>query len=171
MRNLILTLLSFCICVGCIENGENSIKLLPKGYTGPVLIVFNQPNGEPKEYEDGKRLYRIPKDGILKTKFEPDYGIHNHQFFYEDSLGHREIIPFVIVQDKELLSKIEDKSKIHAFAEQARSEVKGYDPEFGKYTISPTREFFIGNLLDIEKSYREVRQFSLENLKQFRIYE
>ncbi|QMU65411.1 MAG: hypothetical protein GKR88_14710 [Flavobacteriaceae bacterium] len=56
------------------RKAEDIIRLIPEGYIGPVLVVFDQKNGEPKEYEDGKRVYRIPKSGVLKTQFGSNYG-------------------------------------------------------------------------------------------------
>ncbi|MCX2679362.1 hypothetical protein OOZ15_05350 [Galbibacter sp. EGI 63066] len=171
MRNLILTLILGCIFLSCAEEGEDSIRLIPKGYEGPVLIVFNQSKGEPKEYEDGKRVYRIPENGILETQFEPNYGIQKHQFFYVDSLGNREEIPFVIVQEQDSLLKVKDRTKVYAFGESAPGKGTGFEPNEGKFTLPHSREFYIGNLLDIEKSYQSKMKFSRDHIKKFRIFE
>jgi hypothetical protein len=58
------------------EKGEDEIYLVPEGYQGAVFIVFNQHDGVNKKYEKGKRVYEIPSNGILKTKFELNKGWH-----------------------------------------------------------------------------------------------
>jgi hypothetical protein len=60
--------------------------VLPKGYTGWVLIIFNQPNGQRTKYENGKRVYEIPEDGILRTQFAPNRDWHlPNKFFYTEN--------------------------------------------------------------------------------------
>ncbi len=169
MKKIIGILILVSAFISCAQQAEDSIRLIPDDYIGPVLIIFDQEDGEPEEYEDGKRLYRIPKDGVLKTQFGTNFGIQHHQFFYVDSNGSRTKIQFVFDQNKDSLSKIEDKSKIYAFAERAPSGGSGFDSEIGNFKIPPTREFFIGNLLNIEKSYRERNKFSDDQLKFLRL--
>ncbi len=48
--------------------------ILPKGFIGQVHIYFNQSNGKEIEYNGKSRIYRIPKSGILKTKFISNSG-------------------------------------------------------------------------------------------------
>jgi len=171
MRNGILILILGCLFFSCVEDGEDSIRLIPKGYEGPVLIVFNQSKGKPKEYENGKRVYRISENGILETPFEPNYGIQKHQYFYIDKEGNREQIPFIIVEEQDSLSKVKDRTKVYAFGESAYGKGIGFEPDKGNFTLPDSREFYIGNLLDIEKSYNNKMKFSRENIEKYRIYE
>ena len=64
------------------SKGEDEIHLIPEGYTGSVFIIFNQPDGQEKLYEDGKRVYKIPSDGILKTQFSPNEGLGYVDYYY-----------------------------------------------------------------------------------------
>ncbi len=61
--------------------------ILPYGYKGDVYIFFNQNEGKPVEYEGKTRIYRIPKSGILRTKFKPNSGWIDSKehlnFYYE----------------------------------------------------------------------------------------
>lgn len=168
-KNVLISIVCFLILC-CSNSGEDSIRLIPEGFEGPVIIVFNQKDGEPKEYDNGKRVYRIPKDGVLRTQFESNFGLQKHEFFYTNKDGDWTEIPFVIVQNKESLAKIQDKTKIFAFGERAPTQGSGYDHKLGNYTIPPTREFYIGNLTDIEGSYRELGKFSLSKLEDSRQY-
>ena len=73
-------LLLLLTITGCAQEAEDTIRLMPEGYQGPVLIIFNQKYGTPKEYEGDKRLYRIPENGILITQYGPNYGMQKQQF-------------------------------------------------------------------------------------------
>ena len=76
MRNLVLLglyILSFTQCKG--QQPEESIVLLPEGYTGPVAIIFSQKEGVEPKVENGKYVYEIPISGILRTTVEANMQI------------------------------------------------------------------------------------------------
>lgn len=41
--------------------------LIPAGFEGTLLLVQNEPCGLPPAYENGRRLYRVPANGLLIT--------------------------------------------------------------------------------------------------------
>ena len=157
---IMLLALSFTSCAQ--KKAEDTIRLIPEGYIGPVLVIFNQKNGEPKEYEGDKRVYRIPKNGVLRTQFEPNYGVQHHQYFYIDRNGSRSEIRFVAVQDKDSLANIVDKSKIYAYREQAIGEGLQVISEEDKQVLPPARSFYIGHLTNTENTAREQMNFTLK---------
>ncbi|MGX9987484.1 DUF6843 domain-containing protein [Soonwooa purpurea] len=53
-----------------INSSSKDIFLIPNGFRGKVVILYDQKNGTEKEYEGNFRVYKIPKNGILKTKFK-----------------------------------------------------------------------------------------------------
>ena len=53
-----------------INEPSKDIFLIPSNFRGKVAIIYNQKNGANEEYEGNYRIYRIPKNGILKTKFK-----------------------------------------------------------------------------------------------------
>ena len=59
--------------LGC-QTGEPEIVVTPQGFTGYVLVVFNQPTGRPPRYAGRQRVYEVPASGVLKTQFAPNYG-------------------------------------------------------------------------------------------------
>jgi hypothetical protein len=61
---------------------ESEIHLIPAGYVGEVTIVFNAPDGQPFDVEDGARLYRIPTSGILFTQFPLNNGTSPDQRYF-----------------------------------------------------------------------------------------
>ena len=80
------------------DTHENELFLIPEGYEGPIALLFEHPKGEPKIYEDGRRKYVIPKNGILKTRFSFNEGIFkagDKQFFYLNNEGTRTTIEFI----------------------------------------------------------------------------
>lgn len=68
---------------------EKETYLIPEGYVGTVLVIFNQPDGEKPEYEDGRRIYRIPQTGVLFTQLKDEQGIINQEYFYISPNGQR----------------------------------------------------------------------------------
>jgi hypothetical protein len=80
--------------------GDDQVYLIPKGYSGRVLVFFNTPDGQPLRYENRKRVYEIPTNGVLKTQSALNTRWHNpDEFFYYDSSGLRTPIPYVDYRD------------------------------------------------------------------------
>jgi hypothetical protein len=80
-----------------IWGGEssNNIFLIPKGYVGRIVIVHGCKEGMSREYEGTYRVYRIGKDGLLKTKFSfagNAFDALHSKYFYIDENGNREVI-------------------------------------------------------------------------------
>jgi len=53
-----------------VNKASDDVFTIPANYKGTIAVIYGQDNGGEKEYENGKRLYRIPKNGVLKTQFE-----------------------------------------------------------------------------------------------------
>jgi len=75
-------LLALFALPGCVERAEPATYLVPAGLVGEVYIIFGVPDGEAPETRDGRRIYRIPSDGVLRTQFGPTYGWSTPAFFY-----------------------------------------------------------------------------------------
>ena len=82
-----------------INTSEPETFLISSSYRGKVHIIYNEQCGEDPEYENKRRVYRIPGNGLLFTKFNNEYGYIDHQYFFVDSLGRRTIIPKMDVRD------------------------------------------------------------------------
>lgn len=53
------------------NTGEDEIFVLPDNFEGAVIVLYNEKNGQPEKYDKkGNRVYTIPENGILKTKFK-----------------------------------------------------------------------------------------------------
>ena len=74
---------------------EAEVHLIPEGYVGLVTIVFGA-RMEKRQRENGARLYRIPKTGILLTQRDLNVGISPAwRFFFEAVDGTRMPIQLV----------------------------------------------------------------------------
>lgn len=63
--------------------------LVPDNFHGVVYVIYDEQNGNPKEYEGLRRVYRIPETGVLFTKFPQTQGIHDRKFYYLKPNGSR----------------------------------------------------------------------------------
>ncbi len=70
--SLYLLVLLAQIVMSCSGNKDGRIILIPKGYEGIVVIIYDVKDGAEKEYENGKQVFRIPVNGVLKTQFSLD---------------------------------------------------------------------------------------------------
>ena len=64
--------------------------LIPAAYRGREMVVFNQPDGQDPELEQGRRIYRIPSSGVLFTKFKDEQGFIDQQYYYLTATGQRQ---------------------------------------------------------------------------------
>lgn len=77
------------------SDSSKNIFLIPKGYTGRVVIVHGCRDGKDREFEGTYRIYRIGPDGLLKTKFSfagSAFDSLHSSYYYVDTDGKREKI-------------------------------------------------------------------------------
>jgi|GEM_PF-2247722 len=74
VRRIGLLLLLSMTMPACGQTIEPEIYLLPAGFEGPVLIIFNQAEGAAPKYEGEARVYEIPASGVLWTQFSDQSG-------------------------------------------------------------------------------------------------
>lgn len=75
MKTLKLTtmfgLLSLLMLItSCVHQAQPETHLIPKGYKGSVIITFDDSAGAEPVYDNGTRVYNVPANGILRTKFK-----------------------------------------------------------------------------------------------------
>jgi hypothetical protein len=92
---IMLSMFSLMLIVSsCFKQAEPEMHLIPKGYKGPVIIVFGDREGKPVKYEDGKRVYEISSDGVLRTQFKKQQGSiapGELKYYYYYGKGREEI--------------------------------------------------------------------------------
>ncbi len=149
MKYIFLLLISFTVVVGCVPNlKENSIFMLPKEYRGTVIVIFDMEGGSKEEYINNERVYRIPQNGILETKFKSDkgYGLMP-RFYISKSDG-------VLSEAKEIPYIFGEKWKDTIY----NGQVVVSSMEFGKTVSNSYMTFIISdfNNYDLDPSYRKV---------------
>jgi hypothetical protein len=77
---------------GYWDKAEPEVHLIPAGFQGPVLIIYNDSSGSPRRYEGKARRYDIPPTGILRSQFGPNDGWGRPDYEYVDSTGRRTAI-------------------------------------------------------------------------------
>ena len=87
-RRVLLGLLVLLVFTQCRRRREPALFLLPPGFVGNVVVVYDQSRGQPREYRDGRRVYRIPPAGVLFTQFGPNTGLGPaDEYRYADARG------------------------------------------------------------------------------------
>ncbi len=94
MKNLktIFALFLILFSLSCSLKGQEKkmIYLIPEGYTGSVILLYDQQNGvEPETDKDGTIYYRVPKDGFLRAKSSGERERYEVDYFYVDENGKR----------------------------------------------------------------------------------
>lgn len=96
-RVLIPLILLFAL-FGC-KKSEQEILVLPTGFKGYVIVLFNQENGTAINYKGRSRVYEIPQDGVLRTQFSTNGGWGDFPMFYYGSINPENQLPQVISND------------------------------------------------------------------------
>jgi hypothetical protein len=71
----------------CFSQDQWAVFLIPEGYTGTVIVIYNQSNGETSKIESGKHIYRIPSNGVLYTQEPYEYKYKFIEYYYYDQDG------------------------------------------------------------------------------------
>lgn len=136
------------------DKGEQEIIIVPKGYRGYLVIIFNQKDGVVEKYDGKKRVYEMPENGVLKTQFKGNYGLREFtEFYYE---------------------KISPENKISSFAEfrnippDSVVGLIGPNGTVKKAADSEERiefvEFYVGTKQDIEQAKKQVERLGIIKL-------
>lgn len=64
------------------SSGDEEIHLLPDNFIGVVFIRFEMKEGFSERFENRKRVYEIPSNGVLDTKFKVNEGWRSQAEFY-----------------------------------------------------------------------------------------
>ena len=71
--------------------GEASFRdetyLIPSGFEGPVLILYNRPEGQPARYEGNSLIYDVPSTGVMQVQWGTQ-NVRTH-YWYVNSDGTR----------------------------------------------------------------------------------
>jgi hypothetical protein len=152
MKSAFSFLCFWAIVTGCEPKPET--YLIPDGFKGKINIIFNQPRGLPQRYENGRRVYDIPSNGILLTRFKDEYGIIDHQYFYVDKGGNKsplEIFHYQYNKDGTTKWIIQDSGKVGIFLD-------GTTGGYGGNNNLKYQEFMVTDFFHIDSFYKSAYQ-------------
>lgn len=98
MRSLLLT---FLLLIGlfslssCALIPSNVVYLLPDGYAGGVIVVFDQSDGVDADVQGRTTTFSIPADGLLRVRGGGVSGSINKSYFWQRKDGTREEITYL----------------------------------------------------------------------------
>ncbi len=101
-------LLSLLIVIGYqLDKKESETFLIPKDFRGKFVIYYEESCGTDVEYINGRRIYRIPDDGILITKFKREAGFIDDEFYLIDNQGNKILLPKLDTRDFNFNGRLE----------------------------------------------------------------
>lgn len=147
---------------------ESETFLIPQDYRGNFVIYFEETCGTDAEYKNGKRIYRIPNDGVLITKFKREFGIVEDDFYLIDSFGNKTPLPKSDTRDFNFngrLTKTENeppRDRLAVFSRNFNS-VKGKGRGYSVATYQELEDKFSSN-----KYYTEFQKLAERKLQDCR---
>ena len=92
----VIFFLLLSLCGSCSFFRQEAEFLIPAGYEGGVIVLFNQPDGiELEKNNDGTIIYRIPQDGFLKIRNAFERKNYKFSYFYVDKDGNRTAVEYL----------------------------------------------------------------------------
>lgn len=145
---LIFCLLFLSLTTSCQKKGENCIYLIPENFEGNILIIYDQFDGSNVVYENKSRLYIFDTTGVLKTKFKPNYGLQQNEYFYVNRVGERKIIYY------SNYSKLKNSDSVFCYNNETGKQFDtkaGIDKYFETFTIA--KEINIDSIGNLRSSF------------------
>lgn len=87
--------LLFILGITSCNTAEPATYFLPENFEGMFTVIYSQKFGKLKEYENGRRIYRIPGSGILMTQFDFQDGDRDDLFLIKNSRGYDTLHEFL----------------------------------------------------------------------------
>jgi|GEM_PF-3816876 hypothetical protein len=147
----------FTINITSCQHVDKEIHYIPENFIGSICIIFDQNNGTPVVYKNDYRVYKIPKNGILKSKFKKNTGVVTDEksvkfYYYKndatskelewnynlDSLWYKDSLKIAVFNHAYLF--IKDAAVFHYVVDTIKNKYK--------YNISPSSIEHIKNSID-----------------------
>jgi hypothetical protein len=145
-----------------LNSAEPETFLIPQNFRGRITIFYEEPCGQKPIYENGRRIYKFPENGILISNFKRPQGYLNQEFYFVDEVENRTKIPRKDVGDfnfKGRLSKTEtepSRDEIGAFYAWGGLDLFLPSIKYNNFIIDSYRYFE----KDEKQSWQDLQQFS-----------
>ncbi|MBW0176593.1 hypothetical protein [Sediminibacterium sp.] len=133
---------------------KEEVFVLPRNFKGIVLIAYDQKDGMEDIKEDGKLVYKIPVNGILKLKRKEVTTLFKSWYFIENENGNRTVLNYCFPPCEEMRKET---AKIFAFG-------GGNRIFFDEQLELKTSIFLVGTATDIDslnKVYEKINAIEL----------
>jgi len=135
--------------ISCHQQAEPETYIIPESFTGKVNIIFNRKEGSEKKYEDGRRVYEVPNDGILLTQFTTNDGFINRKYYYKSQSGELKLL-HTLASDTTAREKA-DKNEIGIFLDGT----SGVYGNSGTPSALEYQEFVVSNYNRIDSFFTD----------------
>jgi hypothetical protein len=100
----------------CTVRSEQEAFILPAGYIGPVIILYEQQNGARPLQENGRQLIEVPASGLVKLADKHTRRNRSPVYYYRLRDGSLEEIPYLDAwgHDRRSFENISDDEKDRA---------------------------------------------------------
>ena len=149
-RKTAIAIIALILSMFSCSRGHREIYVLPNGYTGRVVIIYDQANGAAKTYENGSRVYRIPESGVLKTQFSGNYEWSEFPDFHYGRIDKETQIPLQVEWENHSFDSV------NATLVSTGSVYKIDDNTRIKFG-----EFYVGTKKQVEEATKQARQVDI----------
>jgi hypothetical protein len=154
MKLIIYALICF-LSIGCSETVIRNEYILPKDFTGYILVIYNQTADlSNNTRKDGVKTFYVPDNGIIKLNEKNNGGWEEIPAFYYITKEESQRIPFVLDTKNIPADKI---------VASGGSVVKSYSNSYSKKYIE-YEVYFIGNDKQTTEAYERVESFNFDSI-------
>ena len=153
-QSAMILLAIISLLLGECQSPYHEIIVVPKSYVGYIVIIYGQEKGISEEFSGKSRLYNIPSNGILLTRFSNIHGWSELPKFYNGSILGSNEIPFVVEFENI------PENQIYAFG--GTSGVANKDLSGNE--VVRFKHFYIGNKNQILKSIEKAEKLDIIKL-------
>lgn len=132
---------------------ESETYLIPKDFRGKFVIFFAEPCGTDIEYENGRRIYRIPNGGVLITKFKREAGYIDDEFYLVDNQGNKIPLPKSDFRDFNFNGRLSKTDN-----EPPRDKLSVFHTNFDT-VLGKTRAFTVATYQEFEADFHSVQHY------------
>ena len=88
----------FTLMLSSCFMGEQEVYLIPDGFEGPVILIVGESEGQPIKYENNKRVFEVPQNGILYTQFDNQKKYVRAEYYYVDRKAKKSQVQEIQIQ-------------------------------------------------------------------------
>lgn len=134
----------------CHQKAEPETYIIPESFTGKVNIIFNRKERSEKKYEDGRRVYEIPTDGVLLTQFTTNDGFINRKYYYKSQSGELKLLQ-TLEADTAKANKSVNKTEVGIFLDG----ISGVYGNSGEPSALEYQEFIVSSYNNIDSFFTD----------------